>query len=537
MKRISRALGYTLLLCCTLSGCKRPPNNDEFAGIVYCAEGSPETFNPQLDTSGTTMDAISQHLYDRLIDINATNGGYLPALAKSWQVSADGLVYSFELRDDVEFHHTDYFTPTRRLQAEDVKFTFERILNPQHPYHSQGKGYPYFDSIGWQANIAAIHVSGPHRIEFRLLNPDSAFLSSLATDFAAILSAEYAASLLTAQTPTLLDSKPIGTGPFKFRAYQKDMLIRYNKHPDYWRHPVMLEQLVIDITPNNTKRLAKLLTHECDVVSMPQLNELPLLKSRPDLAVDAQTSMNVSFWAFNTEKAPFNNALVRQALSHAVNRDDIIRAVYSNEADLAGSLLPPNSWAFYQDHAMPSFDAKKAKQLLREAGYPNGFRMDIWAMPVQRAYNPNAQKMAELIQANLSAIGVRARIVTYEWNTFRQKLRQQEHDSVLIGWSADTADPDNFLRPLLSCEAARSGSNRANWCDEEFDALLSLASLEADPAKRRHYYLQSQQRIVQQMPLLPIAHSKRFLVRNKLVNGVHVNPFGGISFAEARKSH
>jgi cationic peptide transport system substrate-binding protein len=282
--------------------------------------------------------------------------------------------------------------------------------------------------------------------------------------------------------------------------------------------------------------MAKLLTHECDVVAYPRNAELKLITERPDVEVQSQTSMNVGFWAFNTKKAPFDNVLVRKALAYAINKDAILEAVYFGYADKAKTILPPTSWAFYHDLPEQQYDPVKAKELLAQAGFANGFRMDIWAMPVQRLYNPNALKMAELMQADLAKIGVRASIVSFEWNSFRRKLSEFEHDSVLIGWSADNADPDNFFRPLLSCSAAESGSNRANWCDPNFDNLINQALLTADVKQRRSFYLTAQLYLDEQMPLVSIAHSKRFQAKSINVTGVTINPYGGISMARARKS-
>lgn len=526
----------SLSLVFWLTACQPEPSVNNEQGLVYCAEGSPESFNPQLVTSGTTIDAISQHLYDRLLDIDPQTGALIPALAQQWHVSADGLIYRFKLRSQVSFHHTDYFMPSRFFSAEDVVFTFNRMLLVEHPFFQTATEYPYFDSIEWRQRVRSVRALSTDEVEFQLNQPDSSFLSVLATDFAAILSAEYGATLVDRDEKPLLDSQPIGTGPFKFRQYQKDVLIRYYRHDAYWRPHGNLPQLVIDIVPDNTKRLAKLLTRECDVAPIPRLAELNMLSSRQDFRVDQQTSMNVGFWAFNTQKAPFNQVEVRQALALAINKPNILQAVYFGQAEEATSVLPPNSWAYLKQSEHQSFDPEQAKELLRKAGYPNGFSLDIWAMPVQRMYNPNAQKMAELIQADLRAVGVKARIVSYEWNTFRRKLRQGEHDSVLIGWSADNADPDNFLRPLLSCAAAVSGSNRANWCDDQFDQFISGALQTTDVQQRRSYYLAAQQYLQQQMPLVPIAHSKRFQVKNSRVQGVTINPYGGISFVHAGKT-
>ncbi len=522
-------------LFCLIAGCQPVSPHQEQQGLVYCAEGSPESFNPQLVTSGTTLDAVSQQLYDRLLDIDPLTGDLLPALAVKWQSSADGLSYSLNLRRGVTFHSTPYFTPTRTLNADDVVFTFNRMLQPEHPFFHTATEYPFFDSIDWRQRVRQVRAIDKETVEFQLTQPDSSFLSVLATDFAAILSAEYGAQLARQQTKELLDSLPVGTGPYKFREYRKDLLIRYHRHPAYWGEHGDLAQLVIDIVPDNTKRLAKLLTGECDVAPIPRLAELNMLSSRADFRVEQQTSMNVSFWAFNTRKPPFDQVKVRQALALAINKPNILQAVYFGQAEEARSVLPPNSWAYNKELPTTVYNPELAQRLLAEAGYPNGFSLDIWAMPVQRTYNPNAQKMAELIQADLARIGVRARIVSYEWNTFRRKLRDGEHDTVLIGWSADNADPDNFLRPLLSCSAAIAGSNRANWCDDTFDELIGNAIHTTHTSERRDFYLSAQGYLAEQLPLLPIAHSKRFQVQNSKVTGVSINPYGGARFATAGK--
>lgn len=519
-----------------LSACQPQLPEAVRAGLVYCSEGSPESFNPQLVTSGTTIDAISQQLYDRLLDIDPQTGELKPALASSWRVSDDGKVYHFSLQNDVQFHQTEYFRPSRALSADDVVFTFDRIMQQQHPFHYQGGGnYPFFQSVDWAGLVANVSAEQPLLVRFELNRPDSSFLSNLATDFAAILSAEYGQQLLQSGQLHRIDSHPVGTGPFRFREYQKDVLIRYYRHNNYWRELAKPEQLVFDIVPNNARRMAKLFTHECDVVAFPRIAELELISKRADVDVQESTAMNIGFWAFNTAKAPFNNVKVRQALAMAINREAILQAVYFGYATAANSVLPPTSWAYNANLEPLQYDPVKAKALLAEAGYPSGFSMDIWAMPVQRLYNPNALKMAELMQADLAQVGVRASVISYEWNTFRRKLGDNEHDSVLIGWSADNADPDNFFRPLLSCSAAQTGSNRANWCDENFDRLITQALLTADQKQRRSYYMAAQQYLSEQMPLLSIAHSQRFQALNSQISGVQINPYGGIALAGASK--
>ena len=237
----------------------------------------------------------------------------------------------------------------------------------------------------------------------------------------------------------------------------------------------------------------------------------------------------------NTERAPFDDLRVRQALAHAIDVDKIMQAVYYGNGTRAQSILPPTSWAFEPQEDIPTFDPELAKKLLIEAGLPNGFDMTIWAMPVSRIYNPNARKMAELMQSDLRKVGVNVSIVEYEWNTFIQRIGEHRHDSVLLGWAADTPDPDNFFSPLLSCTATFSGKNPANWCNPQFDLLLTKALDTTDLNKRKKYYEDAQSLIIKELPLLPIAHGLRFQASSADVEGITLGPFGAISLANARK--
>lgn len=520
-----------------VSGCQsEEPEPPPLAnGIIYCSEGNPDTFNPQLVTSGTTVDATAAQLYDRLIDYDAKQQKFVPALAKRWETLDNGTRYRFHLREGVEFHTTDYFKPTRELNAEDVQFSFNRWLNQTSLYHQVGGGsYPFFSATGLDQLIKKVVKVDDMTVDIVLNNADSSFLANLATDFAIILSAEYARQLLVTGHPEKIDLLPIGTGPYRFESYRKDVLIRYSRHPDYWREGPGIKHLVYSITPNANKRMLKLVTGECDIIPYPLVSELNAL-NREQLIVTNEVSPNVSFWAFNTDKEPFDDPLVRQALSHAINREAIIETIYNGNAQLAKSILPPTSWAYDERGIQYQYDPEKARNLLQEAGYSN-LNIEIWAMPVQRVYNPNARRMAELMQSDLAQVGVSARIVTYEWNTFRRRLSRGEHDTVLIGWYADNADPDNFFRPLLSCAAVATGSNRANWCHPGFDQLLYSAIATTNPKKRKALYQSAQHLLNQQQPLLPIAHSKRFQAQQKNISGVELPPYGGINFRLATKS-
>ena len=502
--------------------------------IIYCSEGSPETFNPQLNTSGTTLDATSNQIYDRLITFQGQSNTITPALAKSWHMTRDGKKITFYLRKDVQFHENDKFKPSRLFNADDVIFSFNRILDKNHPYHYVSGGhYPFFQSIEFSKLVNYVEKINDYTVRFHLRRSDSTFMANLATDFAVILSAEYGQQLTANNTDHEIDFLPIGTGPFKLKEYRVGSLIRYYRHEEYWRGRAHIEHLVYDITPSKTGRLTKLLALECDVSSYPIAHKK--ITDRTDLLLESVTSHNVGYFGFNTSKPPFDNKLVRQAVSMAINKEALIDNVYSSEAMLAKSILPESSWAYDDTIPTTEYNVDKAKTLLTEAGYPNGFTMDIWAMPVQRAYNPNAITMAKLIQTDLKKIGVKVKVVTYEWTTFLRRLAMSEHQSFLLGWSADHPDPDNFFSPLLSCSATDTGNNRTFWCNKEYDKLIQKALKTSNANKRKMFYKKAMIILNEEIPLLPIAHSRRYQARGINVTGQVLANFGGITFYNVNK--
>ena len=555
MKRLSLCLCTALLVASCAKQNKQAFYN---TGIIYCSESNPVTFNPQLDTSSTTSDASSHQLYDRLLDFDPDSGRIVPSLASSWLVSDDGLTYAFQLRRDVWFHTTGYFEPSRNFNADDVIFSIDRWRLKSHPYHYvSGGSYPYFESIGIAQNIASVERVNGYRVEITLKRRDSSFLANLATDFAVILSKEYATELAQAGTPSKIDQLPIGTGPFKFESYRKDHFIKYLRHDNYWRtqtHEVkgsdlatelqnvsekqkitQVEQLIFDITPRSSLRLAKLMTGECDATAFPAQTELEVIRTEDDLTLAEKPGLNVGFWAFNTQRPPFDNPDVRRALAAAIDKNTLLEAVYFDSATRAKTLLPAASWAFQNDADDTAYNPVLARKLLADAGIAPGFSMTIWAMPVERAYNPNATKMAELIQRYLRDIGVEATIVSYDWATFRRHLQEGLHDSVLIGWSADNGDPDNFYRPLLSCGAIPSGTNRAMWCNDDYDKLLNEALQTDDIDERSAIYKQVNRLLYERLPVVPIAHAYRYQAYRNELKGMTINPFGGVRFGGVEK--
>lgn len=495
--------------------------------LVYCSEGSPENFNPQLYTSGTSVDASAVPIYNRLVDFKVGTTELQPSLAESWDVSEDGKVYTFHLRQGVKFQSNKYFKPTRDFNADDVIFSFMRQKDANHPYHNVSNGnYSNFESLEFGKLITAIDKVDDHKVRFTLAHPEAPFVADLGWYFASILSAEYANSMLKAGTPERVDMDPIGTGPFELKQYQKDSRILFSAFPDYWQGKAKIDRLVFSITPDASIRYAKLEKNECQVMPFPNPADLPRMQENKDITLMQKAGLNTGFLAFNTQKAPLDNVKVRQALALAINKPAIIEAVFHGTGTAAKNILPPGVWSADADLKDYDYDPQKAKALLKEAGFSNGMTLDLWAMPVQRPYNPNAKRMAEMIQADWAKVGVTAKVVTYEWGEYLTRVKNGEHQAALMGWTTATGDPDNFFGPLYSCTSANGGSNSSKWCYQPFDKLILEARAESNHEKRVALYKEAQQMMHDQMPAVMIAHSTIFEPVRKEVTGYEIDPFG-----------
>lgn len=332
--------------------------------------------------------------------------------------------------------------------------------------------------------------------------------------------------MLKAGTPEKVDQEPIGTGPFELVNYQKDAVIRYKAFDNYWKGKSKIDRLVFAITPDASVRYAKLQKGECHVMPYPNPADLELMKKDANINLMEEAGLNVGYLHFNVQKAPFDNQKVRQALNYAVNKDAIIDAVYLGAAEKAKNPMPPTMWGYNDDVQDYPYDPEKAKALLKEAGFDQGFSTELWAMPVSRPYNPNARRMAELVQADWKAVGVDAKIVSYEWGEYLQRMKKGDDPTGMMGWTGDNGDPDNFMGTLLSCASAEQGSNYAKWCYQPFDELIKQAVQVTDQAKRAELYKQAQVIFKEQAPWITIAHSTTYLPLRKEVKNYVIDPFG-----------
>lgn len=501
--------------------------------FVYCSEASPEGFDPSPYTSGTTFDASGHTMYNRLTEFKKGTTEIEPGLAESWEVSEDGTQYTFHLRKGVKFHSNKIFTPTRDFNADDVLLSFDRQGNKENPWYEYipGISYEYYNSMDMTNLVKSIEKIDDYTVKFTLNQPEAPFLANIAMPFASIISAEYAGQLADAGTREELNNSPIGTGPFTFVAYQKDAVIRYAKNPDYWGEAPKIDTLVFAITPDAAVRLQKLKANECQLMPFPAPADIESIKTDSSLKLDSQAGLNVGYLAYNTTQAPFDRPEVRKALNQAINKQAIIDAVFQGAAEPAINPIPPTMWSYNKSVKDDEYNPEAAKAALEAAGVKD-LSMKIWAMPVQRPYMPNARRTAELMQSDLAKVGVNVEIVSYEWGEYLAKSMEEGRDgAVILGWTGDNGDPDNFLSVLLSCTGAKSGgANRAFWCNEEFSGILAKAKADADPAERTKLYEEAQVIFKQQAPWFTIAHSTQYVPMRANVTGFVMSPLGDFTF-------
>lgn len=498
--------------------------------LVYCSEASPETFDPAQATAGTVFDAASYTVRNGLVQFKRGETEIKPALAESWDISEDGKTYTFHLRKGVKFGTTDFFTPTREFNADDVVFTLKRITDKDFEFNKKYPAeFPYSVSMGLPDIVKNVEKVDDHTVKVELNEVNAPFLQNLAMPFAYIGSEEYANKLLKDGKPEQFALQPVGTGPFIFKKYQKDAQIRYEKNPDYWdKDNVFIDNLVFVITKDSAVRAQKVQAGECNVSGFPKPAEVEAVKKSKKAEVMEQSGFNVGYVAYNTEKEKLKDLKVRQALDMAINKDAIINAVYQTAGVKATNPMPPTQWSYNKSLKDAPYDVEKAKELIKEAG-AEGLELNIWYMPVQRPYNPNAKLLATMLQSDWNKIGVKSNLVTYEWGEYLKRGSKGEHDVFMGGWTGDNGDPDNWLGVLLSCDSIGS-SNYARWCHKDFDKLVTDARQITDQAERTKKYEQAQVIFKEQLPWSTVAHSVTPFFMTPNVKDYKISPFGAVQF-------
>jgi ABC-type transport system substrate-binding protein len=482
--------------------------------LRFCAAGSPTTFDPAVTDSG--IDHISHlPIFGTLVETQRGTDELVPGLATRWHLSADGLAYTFELRRGVAWHGSAEFKPTRAFNADDVLFTFGRLLSRDSAFaKALPIVSPYVVSFGWETLIRKVEKLSEYEVRITLAERDASFLATLTQTFSVMQSAELGAQLLKAGTPQRIAQMPVGTGPFQLKSFRKDSVIRYSAHPGWWRRAEVprADQLVFAITPDATVRAQRLRRNECDIAAPVGPAELAQLQKDPTIKLATAAGMNVGILAYNTKKPALAKLAVRQALDMAIDKAAILRTVYGDAGTAATTLIPASNWSHDATLRPAPHDPAKARELLKQAGVLP-LNLTLWAMPVVRFYNPNGQLMAQMIQADWAKVGVNARIVTYEWGEYLRRIDAGEHDVAMSGWNGDPEPSGTFAQ--LACGSA-SGSF---WCNPAYERLLAQGRQAQQLEQRKAVYSKAQQLVLEQLPWTPMAYGRVAVPMRATVRG------------------
>jgi len=527
---VAAVASILLLLALAACGPKATPTSPPPEAPEAAEPSAGGTIIVGLQAEPTTLDSaqISDYnshraaygMYDHLLRFKDESTAVEPGLVESWEISDDGLVYTLNLRKGVKFHDgTDF-------NAEAVKFNIERQIDPNHPYHDTGE-FPYAE-FTW-GMVDKIEVADENTVKMTLKEIFAPFLNHLAMHPAAMVS-----PAAIEKHGRDISIQPVGTGPFKFASWTPGVEVVLEKNPDYWGDPPKIDRVIYRPIIEDQSRLTELEAGGVNfIVNIPP-DELARLKGDDRFTVVEQAGMHTWWVAFNHTRAPFDDTRVRQAMNYAVNKQAIVDNILKGTGILAINPLPPVVWSYTDDVQRYDYNPEKAKELLAEAGYPDGFSCVFW-IPESGSGMQQPVPMGTAMQADLKAVGIDCKIETFEWGTYLDKVivppEDAEFDLMEMSWIGDNGDPDNHLFILLSGEQwPPHGYNMGFYKNDEVDALLREARTTLDQAKRTELYVKAQKLIAEDPPWMMIDHETQIVVMDKKIKDFKLHPTGPFRF-------
>jgi len=444
--------------------------------LIVAAEQEPVGYDPHKVPAASSV-RVYALIYDSLTKLDESMN-IVPNLAEKWEVAPDGKTITMSLHKGVKFHNG------KDMTADDVKFSFERILNPDTGAIAKS----YF------SNVESIEVKDPTTVVFHLKNADAAFIANTASAYASIVPSG----------STDLTKDAIGTGPFKLEQSEPGQYVLLKKNADYFNKDLpKVETIKFQIMKDEAERLAAIRSGKIDISTV-SADSAKLLEGKPGVQVKNYQSLEYSYLGINVNKKPFDNPKVREAISYAVDRNQIVQTVWKGEAALTGPIAPAlTSWAV-DAASYPTYkpDAAKAKQLLAEAGFPNGFDTEIETA----ATYPDMIETAQVIQQQLKAIGINAKINQLEWGNYIEVWKSKDMN-LMVGRNTSGVDADRSMRFFF---ATTGSANVWNYSNPAYDELVEKALATVDQAERKKLYEQAQTMLVADAPNLFLASPKNY---------------------------
>ena len=480
--------------------------------LVFGQGAEPRGLDPAFVDDGESSKVIV-NVYEGLLAYAKDSTDLEPCLAEKWDVSEDGLSYTFTLRQGVKFHDgTDF-------NAEAVKVNIDRQLPPQRT-----EDMPYASFVF--ADVKDVVVVDEYTVQINLTKKNTAFLANLAMSLAAPMVSPAA---LEANNGNLNES-PVGTGPYKFVEWNASEDIILTRNDNYWREPAKTKNIVFKFIPDNSARIVALKSGEVDMIDGIDSTGVEQIKADGNEIFNV-SGMNINYMAYNTTRAPFDNVDVRKALSKAVNVPELSKALYGDYAEVATTILPSFMPGYSEDVQQVQYDPEAAKAELQAAGFNQPIKMLVYNNP--RPYNARNKALAEAIQSYWSKVGVEVNIEDYDWTTYKDKVLTGDYDVCFYGWIGDNGDPDNFLNLLCDQNASM---NVARVNDATLQDLIAQGTSTEEGDARNAIYTQAEKYIADLAVWLPISHANSLSAYAPSVENYSYHPTGNIFFREMYKN-
>ena len=466
-------------------------------GIIRAAMKADITSLDPHDHNDVQSSYVTRHIYSNLVRVNENNE-VVGDLAESWDY-ADDTTVNFKLKEGVTFSDG---TP---LTAEDVKFSLERLKASAKVGHLA-------------AMIDSVEVVDDLNFIIHMNQPSNALLTSLAHSGGAIMCKSYVEKL-ESEGKKVADA-PMGSGPYTFVSWMPGSSVELKKNPNYFdeERAAKNEGIILKAISEETSRTIAVENGEVDLLLDVGSNDAQKIRDNENLALDEYESSQIEMMNLNTSKAPFDNVLVRQAMNYAINKEDVLIVAINGEGTTVDGYLAPGAIGYKDTAVKYEYNPEKAKELLAEAGYADGFTFTAYLSNDTRA------RSATAVQANLQQIGITMNIEQMEASTFFEKTGNGEHDACFSGWVAN-AEPDNTYRPLFMSTNAGAGGNRAFYKNPDVDALIDDAATNRDEAKVDEDYKEITKTISEDAIWVPLYSQTGFIARNKDLQGVEISSF------------
>lgn len=462
--------------------------------LIVAQGADARTLDPQKAIDTPTVRVYNQ-IYDGLVKKD-NDMNIVPGLAESWN-KVDERRTIFNLRKGVKFHNGETLT------AKDVKFTLDRMKNQ-----------PTVSFL--ISEIELVNVIDDYTVEIVTRNGFGPLLSHLSHPGAVILNEK-----AVTNSSERYDQNPVGTGPYILDKWLAGDRIFLKANPEYYLGKSAIENIVIKAIPEGTNRTIALETGEADIVYDVDPVDIDKIKSNNDLKFLYEQSLGNSYLGLNTQHKPFDDVRVRQAIAYAINVDDIIEVVYKNTAIPGSSPISPKIPGYNKDVKNYEYNVEKAKKLLAEAGYPNGFKTSIWIND-----NTSRKDIATILQDQFKTIGIDAAIETLEWGAYIDRTAAGEHDMYILGWVTVTGDPDYGLYPVFHTSAHGRAGNRSFYSNATVDRLLDEARISTDQEKRMDNYREIQRIIQEEIPSITMVYNNQNVATQKYVENFVLHPTG-----------